>query len=114
VNSTSHFENAETSSVGRALGFLGIGIDTSIATAEEVSSAIEKQEVLSTTQNPDQVRRIQRVTAGPNGRVYNDGPKPGEEAMIDGHPCRVFVNKSNGNRFWADTTQGVRWTKAID
>jgi len=39
VNSTSAMENAETSAVGRALGFLGIGIVESIATADEVGKA---------------------------------------------------------------------------
>jgi hypothetical protein len=41
INKTSHVENCETSAVGRALGFLGIGIDTSIASADEVDKAIE-------------------------------------------------------------------------
>ena len=44
VNSTSYVENCETSAVGRCLGFLGIGVDTSIATSEEVDQAIERQE----------------------------------------------------------------------
>ena len=44
INKTSHVENCETSAVGRALGFLGIGIVNSIATAEEVSHAIAQQE----------------------------------------------------------------------
>lgn len=44
INKTSYIENCETSAVGRALGFLGIGIDTSIASAEEVSNAINNQE----------------------------------------------------------------------
>ena len=44
INSTSFVENCETSSVGRALGFLGIGIDTSIASFEEVANAINQQE----------------------------------------------------------------------
>lgn len=44
VNKTSYVENAETSAVGRALGFLGIGITESIASADEVQSAIEHQE----------------------------------------------------------------------
>jgi hypothetical protein len=43
INKTSHVENCETSAVGRALGFLGIGIINSIATAEEVSHAIAQQ-----------------------------------------------------------------------
>jgi len=44
INRTSYIENCETSAVGRALGMLGIGIDTSIATADEVATAIAKQE----------------------------------------------------------------------
>ena len=43
INKTSYIENCETSAVGRALGFLGIGIDTSIASAEEVETAIVNQ-----------------------------------------------------------------------
>ena len=44
VNKTSYVENAETSAVGRALGFLGIGSTESIASADEVQSAIDHQE----------------------------------------------------------------------
>jgi len=43
INKTSALENAETSAVGRALGILGIGIDNSIASAEEVSNAVKNQ-----------------------------------------------------------------------
>lgn len=44
VNSTSHVENCETSAWGRALGNLGIGLDTAVCSAEEVTQAIERQE----------------------------------------------------------------------
>lgn len=45
VNKTSYIENAQTSAVGRALGFIGIGINgMGIATAEEVQTAITHQE----------------------------------------------------------------------
>ncbi len=44
INKTSYVENCETSAVGRALAMLGIGIDTSIASANEVTEAIAKQE----------------------------------------------------------------------
>ena len=47
INKTSYVENCETSAVGRALAMLGIGIDTSIASANEVSDAIAKQESTS-------------------------------------------------------------------
>jgi hypothetical protein len=43
INKTSYIENCETSAVGRALGFLGIGIEGSIATAEEVQNAMLQQ-----------------------------------------------------------------------
>ena len=43
INQTSHIENCETSAVGRALGYLGIGIDTAIASAEEVQTAVVNQ-----------------------------------------------------------------------
>lgn len=43
VNKTSFIENCETSAVGRALGFLGIGIDDSMASADEVANAMLQQ-----------------------------------------------------------------------
>jgi len=43
INQRNHVENCETSAVGRALGFLGIGSDGSIASYEEVANAIENQ-----------------------------------------------------------------------
>lgn len=43
INKTSYIENCETSAWGRALGNLGIGIDTSIATYEEVANAVIQQ-----------------------------------------------------------------------
>lgn len=39
INKTSYIENCETSAVGRALGMCGFGIDTSIASYEEVCNA---------------------------------------------------------------------------
>ena len=38
INRTSYIENCETSAVGRALAMCGIGIDTSIASKEEVEA----------------------------------------------------------------------------
>lgn len=43
INKTSYVENCETSAWGRALANLGIGIDTSIASSNEVEIAIAKQ-----------------------------------------------------------------------
>ena len=43
INKTSYIENCETSAVGRALGMAGFGIDTSVASYEEVQNAINNQ-----------------------------------------------------------------------
>lgn len=43
INKTSYIENCETSAWGRALGCFGIGIDGSVASAEEVTNAINNQ-----------------------------------------------------------------------
>lgn len=47
INKTSYIENCETSAVGRALGMCGFGIDTSVASAEEVQNAINNQKVMT-------------------------------------------------------------------
>jgi len=44
INKTSYIENCETSAIGRALGIFGIGIDASLASAEEVGNAVKQQE----------------------------------------------------------------------
>ena len=56
INKTSYVENCETSAVGRALAMLGIGIDTSIASANEVEDAIAKQESSSTAKKVQEVQ----------------------------------------------------------
>ena len=43
INKTSYVENCETSAWGRALANLGIGIETSIASSNEVEMAIAQQ-----------------------------------------------------------------------
>lgn len=62
INKTSFVENCETSAVGRALGMLGIGIDTSVASAEEVENAILNQE---------------KHTCEECGKTITDGKKKG-------------------------------------
>ena len=51
INKTSYVENCETSAIGRALAMMGIGIDTSIASANEVEDAIAKQESSAPVEN---------------------------------------------------------------
>ncbi len=51
VNSTSMLENCETSSVGRALGFAGFGIDNSIASGEDIERNKEEMKRLEIFKN---------------------------------------------------------------
>jgi len=53
INKTSFIENAETSAVGRALGMLGIGIDVSVASYEEVANAVKNQDAGSGKNEPE-------------------------------------------------------------
>ena len=49
INKTRYIENCETSAIGRALGILGIGIDVSVASADEVDTAMENQKKIDAT-----------------------------------------------------------------
>lgn len=60
VNKTSYLENCETSAVGRALGFMGIGSTESICSADEAQAAIAHQE---NGEEPKHERRNQPVDA---------------------------------------------------
>lgn len=63
INKTSFIENCETSAIGRALGFIGLGSEKSIASAEEVSHAIETQEAIEAGKLPDPVKNVTVTTA---------------------------------------------------
>ncbi len=69
INKTSYIENCETSAVGRALGMAGFGIETSVASYEEVQNAInnqdqqDKQEKKAT---PKQVELLAKKYEGEN------------------------------------------------
>lgn len=62
INKTSYVENCETSAVGRALAMLAIGIDASIASANEVEDAIAKQQAL--VDNPH-VQKLSKALDAP-------------------------------------------------
>lgn len=53
INRTSYIENCDTSAVGRALGMAGFGIDTSVASYEEVATAIRQQEGMELASDRD-------------------------------------------------------------
>ena len=55
INKTSYVENCETSAWGRALANFGIGLDTSVASADEVQNAIANQDKVS-SKTPSKIK----------------------------------------------------------
>ena len=98
VNCTSALENCETSSVGRALGMLNIGIDTSIASADEVNNAIKQQE-------------------DPKLNIVPDNVNPLEDDLSKFDP-EVIENDGGGSEFSGTITfgkyKGKKWAEADD
>lgn len=67
INKTSYIENCETSAVGRALGMAGFGIDTSVASAEEVQNAVENQaDKEERKATPKQIEILAKTYTGEN------------------------------------------------
>lgn len=69
INKTSYIENCETSAVGRALGMAGFGIDTSVASFEEVANAIQQQEDEKVI-NKDQENLLREIIT--NNNITNE------------------------------------------
>ena len=68
VNGTSYIENCETSAVGRALGFAGIGLNGgNVASAEEVANALDAQAQLK----EDEKNEIRKINAKAKEKEIN-------------------------------------------
>lgn len=78
INSTSYLENCETSAVGRALGMCGFGIDTSVASAEEMKS-VEQQELKRNLDLLVQIRKLMAQKKLTPDVVYNEFNKKSDE-----------------------------------
>jgi hypothetical protein len=72
INKTSYIENCETSAVGRALGFCGFGIDTSVASYEEVANAMRNQEEAKPTQPAPKAEPLDPKLLAEAGRLKID------------------------------------------
>ena len=129
INKTSYIENCETSAVGRAWGNFGIGIDTSVASADEIVNAInnqnstsqpKKQETLNETLNetPSETpfggkelewREQRKFKLGGSGK-YKDETWESLEANYVLWLIHKFPNTE-----WGDTDQGkIRVNCAIN
>ena len=65
VNKTSHLENCETSAIGRALASIGIGIESSYATYDEVMIALDKEERMERSDAHTTEGKIRQSTENP-------------------------------------------------
>lgn len=100
INKTSYIENCETSAVGRALGMLGIGIDTSIASSDEVQNAMNNQPQEKKGIDFDKIRQecteltnaelTKKFVAAKNYSGYSDKQK---EAI-----CKIIQNEIDSRK----------------
>ena len=81
INKTSFIENCETSAWGRALGNLGIGIDSSVASYEEVDIAIKKQE--ATKQTPKKAAKLKLTDSGTHWENTVNALKSGKVKSLE-------------------------------
>jgi hypothetical protein len=62
INKTSYVENCETSAWGRALANFAIGVDASVASADEVANAIKKESLIPNATLPlEEIEEIERI-----------------------------------------------------
>lgn len=73
INKTSYVENCETSAWGRALANLGIGIDVSVASFDEVANAITQQKPKPKKKKPISEERFEEaILAISEGRYTHE------------------------------------------
>ena len=107
INKTSALENAETSAVGRALAFFGLG-GTEIASADEVSNAVLQQQILDAVErlkahNVAVRDNIESIVAIKH-HLLNDEYGAAYEIMA------VDIPDDDKLALWISTTQGGIWT----
>lgn len=105
INKTSYLENCETSAVGRALGMLGIGVDTSVASAEEVENAINGQ-----GKEPQPYQRKAEASESPRRKA---ALQLWEAKGQDPHALREYVYKKTGKTI-SKKTSDSEWADVLD
>jgi len=95
INKTSYVENCETSAWGRALANLGIGIDTSIASSNEVAIAIAKQNSTPKATAPKAVtlKVLTDEIKANMIKAVTDGKKDAVEKALAGYSVTAKLKK---------------------
>ena len=104
INKTSYVENCETSAVGRALAMLGIGIDTSIASANEVEDAIAQQQTI--IENP----HVQKLSKALDAPVENIMDKAVSyiKSQTDKKKAFTAITKKYGDQLTEKQVAGLK------
>ena len=109
LNKTSFIENCETSAIGRALGFIGLGSEKSIASAEEVNNAINTQEAIAsgaiadpTTNTPKQPEAPKTPDKQANTGADNPPPPPADVSTAptlpqQENPVATYLSRERQN-----------------
>jgi len=93
INKTSALENAETSAVGRALAFMGIGVIDSIASIDEINKTTYSKPYNAPKSSPSTdygVRHCDKHDVDVEVKQKKDGSGLYAMHMVDGKAC--FVN----------------------
>ena len=80
VNHTSALENAQTSAIGRAAGIFGVGIDSSIASADEIKKAQNRSENLDEVGEDSRLYLLSLL----ENTTYDEGAKEKLAMRIEG------------------------------
>ena len=107
INKTSYIENCETSAIGRALGNLGIGSTQSIASVEELTSAMAAQEVIAQTDKV--IDAIIDIAGGDRERVntYVRNLFPGNNLEDLDYQTLVRLKQDIAKKMLAQTTEAI-------
>ena len=95
INKTSFVENCETSAWGRALANLGIGLDTSVASYEEVANAVKQQATPAAKPKLDEDKfnnMLKAIEAGKGDAVKAKMPS----YDIEDYQMKILKSKLNG------------------
>jgi len=108
INKTSALENAETSAVGRALAFYGMG-GTEIASADEVSSAISLQREMEASEylikHNEALRKPEVLLAVAHIKESLSGDDFHYAAQVEGE-----LEREELTALWVATSKGGVWT----
>lgn len=100
INKTSYIENCETSAVGRALGFIGIGVENDIASVQEILNAEEQQNA------------IKPITAVMVKALKEKCKKDNVPESLILEKCKVDKFEDISNKFYSNIVNN--WEKVLE